>query len=88
MWEDYASDGLVIIGAMQQDAQGSPPDTSDLSTWCSTFNITHPVTADPQMSQNVYAVLGYPTYVVIDRDMRIVNADLWPWDPGFIIGLL
>ncbi len=82
------ADGLVIISAMQQDGPGGPPDVADLNDWASDYNITHPIVADPQMTQNVYAVLGYPTYVVIDRDMRIANADLWPWNPGFVIGLL
>ncbi len=77
-----------MLSAMQQDMGGSPPDVSDLNAWNNDFGITHPMLADPQMSQNVYAVLGYPTFVVIDRDMRIANADLWPWNPSFINGLL
>jgi hypothetical protein len=31
---------------------------------------------------------GYPTYIVIDREMVVQNADLWPFDPQFVIDLL
>jgi hypothetical protein len=88
LWQQHEADGLVILGAMQEDAQYAAPDVADLNQWNNQFNITHPMLADPQKTQNFYAVLGYPTYVVIDRDMRIANADLWPWDANFITSLL
>ncbi len=70
---------------MQQDVNGQPPETDDLVAWADYNGLTHPILADPDMVTGPYVVTGYPTYVVIDREMRILNADLWPFDPQYII---
>ena len=81
--------GLVVIGLMEEGpASGSTPTPADVESWNQTYGVEHPMLADPSMSQISYIVTGYPTYVVIDRDMTIATADLWPFDTSYIIGML
>ena len=40
------------------------------------------------MATSNFVVTGYPTYVIIDREMTIVNPDLWPFNEGVIEDLL
>lgn len=77
----------MLIGADLESTSGAPTETS-INSWATTYGLTHPLVLDGAQTQGPYCVLGLPTYVVIDRDMTIVNADLWPFDPNFVIGLL
>ncbi len=67
---------------------GSTPTQADLESWNSQYGIEHPMLADPEGTQMGYYVSGFPTYAIIDRDMVIQNADLWPFDANYVIGLL
>lgn len=78
----------MVLGVMQQNNGGSAPAQADLESWNNQHGIEHPMLADGAMTQGPYCVLGYPTYVVIDQEMVIQNADLWPFDPNYVIGLL
>jgi hypothetical protein len=73
---------------MQENISGAAPQGSDLDTWVEDFSLEHPVLADVDKTQNPYAGTGYPTYVVLDRELSIVNTDLWPFDPDYVLGLL
>lgn len=88
MWEDLEDDGFVYLSVMVQDTSGGPPDVADAAAWASQFGLTHPVLADPGGSQDVYAQVAYPTLVVIDRDMTIIEPDFWPMDPLWLAGLV
>ena len=66
---------------------GSAPGASDAERWANNFDITHPVLGDTARSQNEYVVTGYPTYVVIDREMVIQEDDLWPFNENYITSL-
>ncbi|MBT3223362.1 MAG: TlpA family protein disulfide reductase [Proteobacteria bacterium] len=76
-YEKYKDDGLVVIGLMQESASGAA-NVQAAKNWTDTYGLTHPVLADPSYTQDDYAVLGYPTVVVIDREMKVVEPDLWP----------
>jgi len=78
----------VVLGVMQEGPSGGPPSEADLNSWNDTYALEHPQLNDGGMSQSPYVTLGYPTYVVIDREMVIQNADLWPFDANYVIGLL
>ena len=52
------------------------------------FGRSHPAIADTPQGNLPYVVTGYPTYVVIDREMQILTADLWPFDVAFVLGLI
>lgn len=64
------------------------PSQSEVESWTNTHSLTHPVLNDASQSQNPFVVLGFPTYVVIDRTMTIRNADMWPWDSNYILQFL
>ena len=60
----------------------------EIEAWTGDHSLTHPVINDPQQTQGSYVVTGFPTYVVIDRNMTIQNADMWPWNDSFILQLI
>ncbi|MFT5679787.1 MAG: peroxiredoxin [Myxococcota bacterium] len=84
MWEDLEDDGFVYLSVMVENTDATPPQVSDAAAWASTFGLTHPVLADTEASQDIYAQVAYPTLVIIDRDMTIVESDFWPMDPLWI----
>ena len=73
---------------MLQDNSGGAPALSDLETWTSNFGVEHPVLADINGDTAPYVLAGYPTFVVIGRDMTILNEDMWPFDEGYIRDLV
>lgn len=87
LWEAGGGD-VIMLGAMQENTSGSPPATSDVVTWGDTFDLSHPLLADADQDNLPFIVTGYPTYVVIDRTMEIVNDDLWPFDQDYVLDLL
>ena len=87
LWEE--GDGeVILLAATQQDYGTNPPDGEDLNAWVDAYSLTHPVLADPEMTQGEFVVTGYPTYVVIDQEMNIVNDDLWPFDLEYVLDLV
>lgn len=72
---------------MTEGNNGAPTAAEPMS-WANTYGITHPVLRDTTGSQTPYVVLGYPTYVVIDRNMVIQNADMWPWSDSYVLGFI
>jgi peroxiredoxin len=87
LWE--AGEGeVIVLATMQDNADYTPADAAGIARWVDDFDLTHPVLADGQRVNNAYAGSGYPTYVVIGRDMTILNADLWPFDTDWVLGLI
>jgi len=79
----------VVIGLMEEGpAQGSTPTSADVESWNDQYGIQHPMLADVAGTQMGYYVSGFPTYVVIDREMVVQNADLWPFDANYVINML
>jgi len=87
LWEESNGEAIVLA-ATQEDYETNPPDNDDLNVWVDVYSLTHPVLADPTMTQNQFVVTGYPTYVVIDQEMNIENDDLWPFDGDYVMDLL
>jgi len=87
LWERGEGE-VIMLAAMQENSGYEPPTLSDINDWAGAYGLEHPVTADSNASQGSYIVTGYPTYVVIDREMNIVNDDLWPFDQEYVLGLL
>ena len=75
---DYGSDNVVWLTLLVEDASGSPPDINDLKEWVSTYGLTSDVLAadrsilDPNGITG-YPVSGWPTIVVINREMVVHN---------------
>ncbi len=82
----HESDGFVLLSVML-DANGGQPSSAKALDWADGHGLTHPVTADAMGANSSYVRSGYPTYVVLDRDMTIVNADMWPWNDATVTSL-
>tara|TARA_B100000700_G_scaffold308285_1_gene385770 strand:- start:241 stop:831 length:591 start_codon:yes stop_codon:yes gene_type:complete len=74
----YGSDDFVWLTVLVEDESGNPPDQADLERWATLFNITGNVLGGDRSLVDInaetgYPVTGWPTVVVIDREMRIYN---------------
>lgn len=58
------------------DGNGTPTQ-NQVSSWASRYGLDHPVLADQGRDLYNYA-RSYPTYMLIDRDMTVQNADMYP----------
>ena len=88
LWEDYGDQGVIMLAAMQENSAGAAPAPTNATQWADEFSLTHPVVADEQQFNIDYIVTGFPTYIVIDQQMNVVNDDLWPFDPDYVAGIL
>lgn len=79
---------IVLLASMQEDVDYSPASAEGIARWVEDFELTHPVLADSENVNRAYAASGFPTYVVIGRDMTILRADLWPFDTEWVLGLI
>ena len=71
-------ENAVYISVM---VDGNGPLNQDrVASWATSYGIEHPVLADPNAETGPYVTLGYPTYVIINKDMTIYNADMWPFN--------
>ncbi len=68
----------MMLAVMLQNAVSQTPSADDAAGWAEAYGIEHPVLADGT-GETLGYVLGYPTFVVIDREMVIQNANMWPW---------
>jgi hypothetical protein len=82
----YEADGFVLISVMA-DANSGTPGLSEIQGWTDSLGLTHPVLADEGGDTVSYVTTGFPTFVVIDREMTIVNADMWPWSNSTVTAL-
>lgn len=84
-----AGDGeIILLATMQEDVDYSPASAEGIARWVEDFELTHPVLADTENVNRAFAGSGFPTYVVIGRDMTILNADLWPFDTEWVLDLI
>jgi len=84
LWEELEDDGFVYLSVMLEDTNGDAPGAPAAAEWASRFDLTHPVLVDTVGDQRDYVSIGYPTIVIIDRDMTILVPDFWPLDPIWI----
>jgi len=77
-----------VLLSVMTDANSNPPGSSQINSWTSSLGLTHPVLADDGSGGVIqYVTTGFPTYVVIDREMVIQNNDMWPWSDSFVESL-
>ena len=69
-------------------ANNDPPDVSDVEGWADRYTINHPVLADANGDSYRHISGGYPSYVLIDQDMIIHNADLYPFNSDTAASLI
>ena len=87
-WEEYKDQGVVYLAVMLETSAGATPGSGDAERWATTYGLEHPVLADGTGANYNFIVTGYPTFVVIDQTMTIVQDDLWPFDIGYVEGML
>jgi thiol-disulfide isomerase/thioredoxin len=83
---DLADDGVVVVSVMMDRLEGGAADATSLARWAAEYGVTHPLLAGPGDLEGLIQG-GYPTLPVIGRDMRIVKADNYPFDPGYLAEL-
>ena len=70
-------------------ANADPPDVSDVEGWSETYEVyNHPVLADANNDSYRHISGGYPSYVLIDQDMVIHNADMYPFNENTAASLI
>jgi len=84
----YGSENLVWLTILIEDYYGESPDQSMLSDWQSRFNIQSQVLGGSRdlidhTAENGYPVTGWPTLVVIDRDM-VLKHGISGWSENLI----
>lgn len=72
--------GYVKLAIMVDDNGGNRiPSTETLAAWADRYGVAHPVTADTTgYDASSYINGGYPTYVLIDQTMTIIDANMFP----------
>lgn len=75
--ETYGEDA-IFIGVMA-DGNSGVPSVSELEAWESQYSTDYPIVSDINSAAVGFVTVGYPTYVVLDRDMTILYEDLYPF---------
>ena len=84
-WQDYRDQGFMYVTLLGEDTQGDVPDTGELTTWATDYGITAPVLADPDHhSYDIVPDGTYPRVVVVGRDLRVVEEEVYPVDDANI----
>ena len=74
-FEELRDEGLVILGALFQDAQRNPASLDDVERWIGNFDTNFPMVADPEIQMAIYASPSTaPLNLVVDsRTMKILR---------------
>ena len=87
--EEFGRDNVVWITVLVEDEMGNPPDQSDLQRWID-YGAGEPVLGgdrsliDPA-AKSGYPVSGWPTIVVIDREMTLTHG-VTGWSESLVRG--
>ena len=76
LWLAHREDGPVSLSVMVDADLGASVKAGAVS-WVEPFGLSNPVVIDPSGAQQNHATEGCPTFVLLDRDMTIVNEDHW-----------
>ena len=76
--ETYGDDA-IFIGVMA-DGNSGIPSVSELESWVSQYGTDYPLVSDTNGEAGTFVTVGFPTYVVLDRDMTVLYEDLFPFD--------
>ena len=85
---DYGENNFVWLTILVEDETGLSPEVDDLQRWVESYGAAPPVLAgsrsliDPN-AETGYPVTGWPTLVVIDRNMVLTNG-VNGWSESYI----
>jgi thiol-disulfide isomerase/thioredoxin len=71
--EDYADEAFNYVTVMPQNVVSEPPTTEDVAEWADEYGITQPVLADVEGWAYGITENSFPTLLLIDRDLSIVD---------------
>ena len=85
---DYGPENVVWLTLLVENSSGMTPDANDLQEWVSTYGLTSDVLAADRSiidSNGItgYPVSGWPTIVVINREM-VVHQGVTGWSEGLL----
>ncbi|MFT6147082.1 MAG: peroxiredoxin [Myxococcota bacterium] len=80
---ELAESGAVILEVMLQANEG-PASVDASNEWVDEYGVTHPILADVSEAQSPMLQGGFPTLPLLDRELRIVSLDNWPFDSASI----
>mgnify|MGYP001334794170 CR=1 FL=1 len=88
----YGAENVEWLTLIIEDEQGDPPDQDDLIRWAQTTGITgHVLASDRSIidatATTGYPISGWPTYVVIDREMVIKHGSVG-WSESMLRSIL
>ena len=76
LYQDWQSDGLIVITLLGQNTNRATPSQSDLAAWANQFGLTHPVVADPNWQITTRYVdgstIGLPAIHVIGAGSEVL----------------
>jgi thiol-disulfide isomerase/thioredoxin len=80
LWDEFGDQGLIYAALLEDNAGYEEPSLADAEDWVSTYELTHPVLVDTTQSQIGYLIdSAWPTYILIDAEMNIVDASNAPF---------
>lgn len=78
MYETYKDQGLVVVTLLVEDYDQDPPSEADLNVWVDEYEVTHPVTSDPEWGvAELYSIRdrpALPSHTLIAPGMEIIIA--------------
>ena len=77
-FNEIYGDDAVFIGVMVDGSSGIPS-LSELEDWVAQFGSEYPILSDINGDAADFVVGGFPTYVVLDRDMTVLEENLYPF---------
>jgi thiol-disulfide isomerase/thioredoxin len=79
IYQEYKDEGVMYLTVMPENGRGDVPSQSDLAAWANAFGLSSPVLSDGAgYTAQVVPDAVYPKILILDREMRVVNAGVSP----------
>ena len=88
-WYDYKDDGFMYLTLLPENESGQVPSQDDLNEWADDYGISAPVLADDQgFGYQIEPNGRYPTLMVLDRELKVVEDRVEPAEDAVIRALI
>ena len=84
LYADYEARGVMYVTLLAEDVDYADADQKDLVDWSKDWGVTTtPILADPQYTWELFVggQAAFPRVLILDREMRVVNANVGTTDP-------
>ncbi len=82
-WVDLQDRGAQVIEVMLESSDDTL-DYDDCAAWADAYGATHPVLADVGGAFRGMLIGGFPTNPILDRELRVVREDNFPFRASLI----